>query len=81
MGLFSKSKKNDGWLTIAFLGDGICTGSVKRVRDGKAVVAAAAFYPAVPSHSPEVLERLARDARGKSRGVFSASGDGGQHLN
>ena len=70
MGLFSKSKKNDGWLTIAFLGDGICAGSVKRVRDGKATVETAAFYPAVPSHSPELLERLAKEARGAGCGTM-----------
>jgi len=70
MGLFSKSKKNDGWLTIAFHGDGVCVGSVKRVRDGKASVETAAFYPASPSHSPELLERLAREMRGAGCGTL-----------
>lgn len=63
MGLFSRAKKNDGWLTVTFLGDGICVGSVKRVRDGKAAVELSAFYPAEPSHSPEMLERLGKDLR------------------
>jgi MSHA biogenesis protein MshI len=66
MGFFSKAKKNDGCLTITFLGDGICVGSVKRVRDGKAAVELSAFYPIVPSHSPEVLERLGKDLRAAS---------------
>lgn len=70
MGLFSKSKKNDGWLTIAFHGDGVCVGSVKRVRDGKASVETAAFYPASPSHSPELLERLAREMHGAGCGIL-----------
>jgi MSHA biogenesis protein MshI len=63
MGLFSKAKKNDGWLTVTFLDDGICVGSVKRVRDGKASVELSAFYPAEPSHSPEVLERVGKELR------------------
>ncbi len=61
MGFFSKAKKNDGWLTLSFLSDGICAGSVKRVRDGKATVEVAAFFPAQPSRSAEVLERAGRE--------------------
>lgn len=63
MGLFSRVKKNDGWLTIAFPGDGICVGSIKRVRDSKASVELAAFYPIVPPYSAETLERMARELK------------------
>src|SRR5471032_1507962 len=61
MAFFKRAKKNDGWLTVTFLSDGICVGSVKRVRDAKAQVELSAFYPAEPSHSPEMLERLSKD--------------------
>ena len=61
MRFFSKAKKNEGWLTVSFLDNGVCAGSVKRVRDAKAAVEIAAFYPATPSHSQETLERLAHE--------------------
>ena len=66
MGFFSRTKKNDGWLTVAFRGDGICVGSVKRVRDSKAVVELAAFYPVQPVHSPEMLGRLGKELQAGS---------------
>ena len=46
MGFFNRTKKKDGWLTVAFLRDGICVGRVRRVREAKAVVELSAFYPA-----------------------------------
>jgi MSHA biogenesis protein MshI len=61
MGFFSRTKKSKGWLTVTFRGDGICIGSVQRVRDGKAVVELAAFYPAQPVHSAETLARIGKD--------------------
>ena len=61
MGFFSRTKKSNGWLTVSFRGDGICVGSVKRVRDAKAVVELAAFYPVQPAHAAETLARLGKD--------------------
>jgi MSHA biogenesis protein MshI len=61
MGFFSKAKKNDGWLTLSFLGDGICTGSVTRVGEGKPMVDVAAFFPCQPSRSAEALERVGKE--------------------
>ncbi|MYM84529.1 agglutinin biogenesis protein MshI [Duganella sp. FT50W] len=63
MGFFKRAKKTDGWLTVAFLRDGICAGRVRRVRDAKAVVEVAAFYPSDTSFSPEALERLHKDLK------------------
>ncbi|WP_367185332.1 type IV pilus biogenesis protein PilM [Rugamonas sp.] len=50
-------------MSIAFLPDGICVGSAKRVRDGKASVELAMFYPIVPPYSAETLERMARELK------------------
>lgn len=64
MGLFGKARKNDGWLSIAFLGDGIYAASVKRVPDAKAVVELSIFSPcdkAAPS--AELLEKFGKDVR------------------
>jgi len=61
MGLFSRAKKNHGWLTLTFQGDGIRVGSVKRVRDAKAVVELSAFFPVQPVHSPETLARIGKE--------------------
>jgi MSHA biogenesis protein MshI len=63
MGFFKRAKKTDGWLTVTFLRDGICAGRVQRVRDAKAIVEVAAFYPADTSFSPEALDRLNKDLK------------------
>lgn len=44
MGLFAKTRKNDGWLAIAFGADGVCGAAVRRVADAKPAVQWAAFY-------------------------------------
>ncbi|NRR31872.1 agglutinin biogenesis protein MshI [Oxalobacteraceae bacterium] len=81
MRFFSKAKKKDGWLTIAFLGDGICVGSVRRVRDAKVAIDVAAFYPAeTSSHSPEILEKLNRELRGGSYRCATLLADGEYQL-
>lgn len=63
MGFFKRAKKSDGWLTVTFLRDGISAGRVQRVRDAKAVVELAAFYPSDASLSPEALDRLHKDLK------------------
>lgn len=63
MGFFKKANKSDGWLTVAFLRDGVCAGRVRSVRDAKAVVELSSFYPAEARFSPEVLERMSKELR------------------
>ncbi|MDP3669833.1 MAG: agglutinin biogenesis protein MshI [Telluria sp.] len=45
MRFFKKARKNEGWLTIAFPGDGIAAASMKRSSSDKPAVALTAFYP------------------------------------
>lgn len=66
MGFFSKAIINGGWLTFTFHSDGICAGSVKRVRDGKAQVELAVFHPCPSSAFPEILERMGKELHAAS---------------
>nr|WP_315398984.1 pilus assembly protein PilM [uncultured Duganella sp.] len=66
MGILKRSKKKDGWLTVAFQRDGICAGRVRRVRDAKAVVELSTFYPAAAGQPAEALERLNKDLKAAS---------------
>lgn len=59
MRLFRKAKKNDGWLTIAFFGDGAATAAVKRNGAEKPVVLAAAWHAEMKT--AEQLEKLAKE--------------------
>ncbi|AKU21354.1 hypothetical protein [Massilia sp. NR 4-1] len=63
MRFFSKAKKKESWLTISFLGDGICVVEMLRAANGRPKVEVAAFYPGQPSYSPELLQRLGRELR------------------
>lgn len=45
MRFFKKARHNEGWLTIAFSGDGIAAASMKRAPSAKPAVALTAFYP------------------------------------
>lgn len=63
MGFFSRTKKSDGWITVSFLRDGICTGRVQRMGDAKAMVELAVFQPADDSRSLAALERAARELK------------------
>jgi len=63
MKFFSKPKKNDGWLTIAFPGDGVCVGRVRRMAAAKPVVELSAFFPASSEGalSPDMLIKLGKE--------------------
>jgi MSHA biogenesis protein MshI len=63
MGFFSRTKKSDGWITVSFLRDGICTGRVQRMGGAKAMVELAVFQPADDSRSLAALERAARELK------------------
>jgi MSHA biogenesis protein MshI len=63
MRFFSKPKKNDGWLTIAFPGDGICVGRIKRMAAAKPLVELSVFFPASADAalSPDMLIKLSKE--------------------
>jgi MSHA biogenesis protein MshI len=59
MGFFKKAKKNEGWLTIAFLGDGIAAASITRAPSSRPVVRMTAFFPGGPG--AEALEKAGKE--------------------
>jgi MSHA biogenesis protein MshI len=59
MRFFKKTKKNEGWLTIAFLGDGIAAASVTRAPSARPAVQLSAFFPG--GATPDVLERAGKE--------------------
>jgi MSHA biogenesis protein MshI len=61
MGIFSRAKKQQGWLSIAFLADGVCAASVRRPEGAKPVVELCRFLPSAAARAPETLEKLARE--------------------
>jgi MSHA biogenesis protein MshI len=60
MRLFRKAKKNDGWLTIAFTGEGIAAASLRPVPAGRPTVQCCTFYP---RGGAETLEKIGRELR------------------
>lgn len=75
MGLFSKAKKKEGWLSIAFQADGISAGSIRRGPD-KPVVEVCAFHPAGQPLSAEALEQLGKDTRADNYQCATVLGGG-----
>ncbi|HEV7817023.1 MAG TPA: agglutinin biogenesis protein MshI [Janthinobacterium sp.] len=76
MRFFSKPIKNEGWLTIAFLGDGICAGRVKRMPAAKPVVELSAFYPSESARSPELLAKLGKELQAERYRCATVLGGG-----
>lgn len=74
MGFFSKPKKTDGWLTIAFNSDGICAAHVKRPAGGKPQVQLAQFFSTEKRPVPEVLEKIGKDLHANSFNCSSLLG-------
>ena len=60
MRFFRKTKKKDGWLTIAVQRDGVVTSSVTRSGDGKPLVRFAHFLPGQPE---AMLEKAGREGQ------------------
>lgn len=79
MGLFSKAKKNDGWLSIAFQADGISAGCIKRGPD-KPVVQVCVFHPAKLPLSSEALEQFAKDVHAANYQCATLLGGGDYQL-
>lgn len=61
MRFFKKAKKNEGWLTIAFLGDGIAAAIMRRSASAKPAVAMTSFFPGTVS--AEALEKAGKELR------------------
>lgn len=61
MGLFSRSKKPDGWLAITLMRDAVCAAHVRRVTSGAPAVTMASSHAATGDSAEAVLEKLARD--------------------
>jgi len=72
MRFFKKARKNEGWLTIAFLGDGIAAASMKRASSDKPAVALTAFYPGNES----VLEALGKELHANKHRCSTLLGGG-----
>ena len=63
MGIFTRVKKNEGWLAIAFDGAGVCVAKVKRVPAGKPSVEMTVFHASGLPFPAEILEKLGRQLR------------------
>ncbi|KAB2311577.1 agglutinin biogenesis protein MshI [Betaproteobacteria bacterium SCN2] len=61
MGLFTRTKKSDGWLAIALSGDAACAVHVRRVSSGTPVVTLATCHAAAADSVEAALEKLARE--------------------
>lgn len=73
MRLFKKAKKNDGWLTIAFTGDGIAAASVRRVPAGRPAVELSNFYP---RGGAGALEKVGRELQTSQYRCLTVLGGG-----
>src|SRR5256885_12237438 len=60
MGLFSKAKKKNGWMSLSFQDDGISAAYVRRTVGGKPVVERVVHYAGNAS-SHQSLEKLGKD--------------------
>lgn len=61
MGLFAKTRKVPGWLTVTFHPDGVRASHIRRLPSSKPVVELAAFFPSQDRFSPQTLEELAKE--------------------
>jgi MSHA biogenesis protein MshI len=61
MGLFAKTKKQLGYLAIAFSDDGLCAAQINRSTSGMPQVELLAFYPSSEPITETALEKLAKD--------------------
>jgi MSHA biogenesis protein MshI len=63
MGLFAKSKKNAGWMSLSFNEDGISAAYVRRAPGSKPVVEYIARYPEGDETRVQSLEKLGKQSR------------------
>lgn len=61
MGLFTKSKKFSGWMSISFQADGVCVAYVKRAPSSLPTVEQVTFYPTNHASNEAQLEKLAKE--------------------
>jgi MSHA biogenesis protein MshI len=62
MRFFKKAKRNDCWLTIAFVGDGIAVASVRRVAGAKPRVRFGSFFPG----GVDAFEKIGREQQSRN---------------
>lgn len=61
MGLFSRTKKSDGWMAITLLGDAVCAAHVRRASSGAPAVTLATCHAAAADSVEAALEKIARE--------------------
>ncbi|MBC7456523.1 MAG: agglutinin biogenesis protein MshI [Massilia sp.] len=61
MRFFAKKKKNQGWLTIAFLGDGLAAAKIRRMAPAKPAVELGVFFPDALLPPALMLDKLAKE--------------------
>ncbi|TFW30981.1 type IV pilus biogenesis protein PilM [Massilia horti] len=74
MRFFTKNRKTDGWLAIAFEREGIAAVAVGGKRDGKFAVGQAAFFAGAPG--AEELEKAGKELRAGSHRCTTLLGGG-----
>jgi MSHA biogenesis protein MshI len=77
MRFFKKAKKNDGWLTLGFLGDGITAANITRATGARPTVELAAFFPGA---TPEALEKAGRELHAGGYRCSTLLGGGDYHM-
>lgn len=78
MRFLKRAKKQDGWLTIAVLADGVAATSVKPVAEGMPSVRFAHFLPGKPDAA--VLEKAAREGQAHAYRCLTLLGPGEYQL-
>jgi MSHA biogenesis protein MshI len=63
MGLLSKKARGGGWLAISFAADGVYAASINQGVTKLPQVAIALFHPSTNSTTPDVLEKIAKEAQ------------------
>jgi MSHA biogenesis protein MshI len=74
MRFFKKAKKNDCWLTIVFLGDGIAAASVRRAGTARPVVELLQFFP--KGAGADTLEKIGRELQANNHRCLTVLGGG-----
>ncbi|HAT33907.1 MAG TPA: agglutinin biogenesis protein MshI [Janthinobacterium sp.] len=80
MRLFAKTKKQEGWLAVAFCSDGVCAAIVSRPPQGKPVLETVAFYPGAKTPANATLELLGKDLHAPLRHCSALLGGGEYQL-
>jgi MSHA biogenesis protein MshI len=74
MRFFKKAKKNDSWLSIAFLGDGIAAASIRRWPAARPTVEISNFFPR--GAGADTLEKIGRELQANNYRCLTVLGGG-----